>query len=156
MPIGAPGGNVRGMEPRIDLITLAVTDLERSLAFYRDGLGLPTPGIVGTEYPGDETTAAGPVVMIGLGGGLTLALYPATELAKDANVGPATPVPGTHSIGHRVADNDAVAELLRQAEAAGGTVTDAPHERPWGIYSGYFSDPDGHLWEVYAAPDESN
>ena len=146
---------MRAVEPRIDLITLAVTDLDRSLAFYRDGLGLPTDGIVGTEYPGDEDTPAGPVVMIGLGNGPTLALYPATELAKDANVPPATPVPAVLSIGHRVRDDAAVDELLQQAEAAGATITDAPHERPWGIYSGYFSDPDGHLWEIYAAPEES-
>lgn len=144
------------MEARIDFITLAVTDLERSLAFYRDGLGLRTDGIVGTEYPGDDTNPAGPVVMIPLGEDMTLALYPATELAKDANVPPVTPAPGTLSIGHRVASNDAVDALLKQAEAAGATLTDTAHERPWGIYSGYFSDPDGHLWEVYAAPAETS
>ena len=143
------------MEPRIDVITLAVTDLERSLAFYRDALGLPTEGIIGTEYPGDATTPAGAAVMFGLASGLTLALYPAPELAKDANIAPATPVPGTLSIGHRLPTNAAVDELLRQAEAAGATLTDSPHERPWGIYSGYFSDPDGHLWEVYSVPGET-
>lgn len=142
------------MEPRIDFVTLAVTDLERSLAFYRDGLGLTTKGIVGTEYPGDATSPAGPVAMFELANDLTLALYPATELAKDGNVPPVTPASATLSLGHRVATREDVHALLKQAEAAGATPTDTPHERPWGIYSGYFADPDGHLWEVYAAPGE--
>jgi catechol 2,3-dioxygenase-like lactoylglutathione lyase family enzyme len=73
------------MKPQISVITLGVKDLERSLAFYRDGLGLPTNGIVGTEFEGDETHPSGAVVMFELHNGLTLALYPRTELAKDAN-----------------------------------------------------------------------
>ena len=137
---------------RIDLITLAVGDLERALAFYRDGLGLESEGIVGTQWEGDDATPAGAVVMFGLDGGLKLALYPRSELAKDAAVtlGPAKT--GEFSIGHLVASSSEVDDLLARAQAAGATVTDPPHERPWGIYSGYFRDPDGHLWEIIWHP----
>ena len=140
------------MRPRIDLITLAVRDLERALTFYREGLGLDSPGVIGTEFAGDETTPAGAVAMFELEGGLTLALYPRTELAKDAGVPLEPPRPGEFSMGHVVASKAEVDELLARAEAAGATLTGGPHERPWGIYSGYFRDPDGHLWEVIWNP----
>jgi uncharacterized protein len=136
------------MEPRIHVITLAVDDLDRSLAFYRDGLGLSTPGVVGTEFTGGSDVPAGAVVMFQLEGGLILALYPRGELAKDANIQPDRPGPGEFSIGQIVAAKSDVDRVLRQAEAAGATVTDQPHDRPWGIYSGYFRDLDGHLWEI--------
>lgn len=135
------------MRPRIHIITLGVEDLERSLRFYRDGLGLETPGIVGTEYPGDDRTPAGDVVMFRLDADLILALYPRSELAKDAGV-PLAPGTSAFSLAHMVGSRDEVDALLAQAEAAGATVTDPPHDRPWGMYSGYFRDPDGHLWEV--------
>lgn len=140
------------MEPRIHVITLAVGDLDRALAFYREGLGLPSPGIIGTEYPGDATTPAGAAAMFQLEGGLILALYPRTELAKDANVPVGPPKTGEFSIGHAVASKEEVDALLDQAGAAGASVSDRPHERPWGIYSGYFRDPDGHLWEIIWNP----
>lgn len=144
------------MDARIDVITLAVADLGRALAFYRDGLGLETRGIVGEEFQGDETTAAGAVVMIRLSGGLTLALYPRTELAKDANVKLGPPQTGEFSLGHIVPSRDAADAVLAQAQAAGALLTEPAHERPWGIYSGYFRDPDGHLWEViYNPPQET-
>lgn len=136
------------MDARIDVITIGVQDLERSLAFYRDGLGFQTRGIVGTEWEGDETTPAGAVVMIKLTGGLTLALYPRSELAKDASVPLRPSETAPFSIGHIVARREEVDELLSRAQAAGATLTDEAHDRPWGIYSGYFADPDGHLWEV--------
>jgi catechol 2,3-dioxygenase-like lactoylglutathione lyase family enzyme len=140
------------MEPRIDVLTLAVSDLERALAFYRDGLGLETTGVIGTEYAGDDTTPAGAAVMFELRDGLVLALYPRTELAKDANVALGPPTTGEFSIGHLVAEKTDVDAVLAQAEAAGATLTDQPYERPWGIYSGYFRDPDGHLWEIIWNP----
>lgn len=140
------------MKPRIHVITLAVADLNRSLVFYRDGLGLPTEGVIGTEFTGDETTPDGTTATFALGGGLLLAIYPRTELAKDAGI-PLPPVhPGEFSIGHLVASRAEVDEVIRQAEAAGATVQDRPHDRPWGIYSGYFHDPDGHLWEIIWNP----
>ena len=140
------------MEPRIDVITLAVSDLERALEFYRDGLGFESSGLIGTEYAGDDLTPAGAAAMFKLAGGLMLMLYPRSELAKDANIAPASPQSGEFSIGHIVADRADVDALLAQAEAAGATLTDRPHERPWGIYSGYFRDLDGHLWEVIWNP----
>jgi uncharacterized protein len=73
------------MEPSISMITLAVEDLERSLHFYRDGLGLSSAGIIGTEFTGDDATAAGATVMFELHGGFILALYPRSDLTKDAN-----------------------------------------------------------------------
>lgn len=143
------------MRPRIDVITLAVADLERALRFYRDGLGLATPGIIGTEFPGDDTTPAGAAVMLPLDGGMTLALYPRSELAKDAEVPVAPATTGGFSIGHFVETREEVDALLAQAEAAGATLTDTAHERPWGLYSGYFLDLDGHLWEVVCKPEEA-
>ena len=141
------------MEHRIDVVTLAVGDLERSLAFYRDGLGLTSPGVIGTQFAGDELTPAGAAVMFRLDGGLTLALYPRSELAKDAEIprGPARS--GEFSLGQVVGSRADVEALLDRAKAAGAPVTE-PHDRPWGIYSGYFRDPDGHLWEVIHNPSD--
>ncbi len=139
------------MEPHIDVITLAVGDLEHSLEFYRDGLGLEGE-LVGTEYPGDDLTPAGAAAMFKLAGGPMLMLYPRSELAKDANMAAASAQSGEFSIGHLVAERADVDALLARAEEAGATLTDRPHERPWGIYSGYFRDLDGHLWEVICNP----
>jgi uncharacterized protein len=140
------------MEARIDVITLAVADLDKALAFYRDGLGLDSRGVVATEFEGDDSAPAGAIVTFELQGGLLLALYPRYELAKDANIAPAAPQAGEFSIGHLVSSKADVDALLSQAQAAGATLTDQPHDRPWGIYSGYFRDPDGHLWEVIWNP----
>lgn len=141
------------MKPRIHVITLAVSDLNRALAFYRDGLGLKSEGVIGIEFAGDETTPAGATATFDLHGGLILALYPRTELAKDATIPFGPPKSGEFSIGHAVASKAAVDALLAQAAAAGATLTDRPHDRPWGIYSGYFRDLDGHLWEVLWNPE---
>ena len=143
------------MDARVDVITLAVADLERALAFDRDGLGLQTTGVTGTDYPGDETTPDGATVMFNLRGGLVLALYPRTELAKDANMPVGSPQSGEFCIGQIVATEADVDAVLTQAQAAGATITDQPHHRPWGIYSGYFRDPDGHLWEIIFSPRHS-
>ena len=144
------------MDPQIDVITLAVGDLNRSLAFYRDGLGLETSGVTGTSFVGDEANAAGAVVMFHLRGGLVLALYPRSELAKDAGIPFEPPKTGELSIGHLVQNRADVDALLAQAEQAGASLTGQPHDRPWGIYSGYFRDPDGHLWEIMWNPPGDN
>jgi catechol 2,3-dioxygenase-like lactoylglutathione lyase family enzyme len=130
------------MEPRIKVITLGVSDLEKSLAFYRDGLDLPTQGIVGTEFED------GAVVFFNMNEDLILALYPRHALAKDANVSVGPTGPADFSIGHIVGSKKEVDALIRQAERAGAHVTDPPHDRFWGGYSGYFQDLDGHLWEI--------
>jgi catechol 2,3-dioxygenase-like lactoylglutathione lyase family enzyme len=140
------------MQPRINVLTLAVNDLEKAHAFYRDGLGLPSQGILGTEFKGDEKTPAGAVAFFELQGGLIFALYPRTELSKDAARPVGTPNATEFSIGYAVSSKEKVDALLQQAEKAGAVVTESPHDRPWGIYSGYFQDLDGHLWEVIWNP----
>ena len=140
------------MRPHIHVITLAVADLDRALTFYRDGMGFPTEGLVGTEFKGDQDTPDGATAVFQLGGGLMLSIYPRSELAKDASVPLTAAKPGEFSIGHAVATRTEVDEVIAQAKAAGAAVTDPPHDRPWGIYSGYFQDPDGHLWEVIWNP----
>jgi uncharacterized protein len=138
------------VEPRLDVITLAVAELERALTFYRR-LGLESKGVVGTQWKDEETGANGAIAMFKLEGGLLLNLYPRADLAKDAAIplGPAQS--GEFSLAQLVRSRDEVDELLETAAAAGATVTPA-HDRPWGIYSGYFRDPDGHLWEVIWNP----
>jgi catechol 2,3-dioxygenase-like lactoylglutathione lyase family enzyme len=139
------------MEARIHVITLAVNDLEQALAFYR-ALGLRSDGVIGTQFTGDDANPSGRAAMFELESGLTLALYARTDLAKDANVPFGPPKTGEFSIGQLVADKSDVDVLLAEAKAAGATLTDEPHERPWGIYSGYFRDLDGHLWEIIWNP----
>ncbi len=131
-----------GVKPRIKVLTLGVSDLERSLAFYRDGLGLPTDGIIGQEFED------GAVVFFRMNDDLILALYPTASLAKDARIAATQARLGAVSIGHNVGSREEVDAVMRQAEQAGAAVTDPPHDRFWGGYSGYFHDPDGHLWEV--------
>jgi uncharacterized protein len=141
---------------QITALTIGVDDLERSLAFYRDGLGFQTNGIIGTEFKGDETHPSGAAVMFEMQNGLILALYRRTDFAKDAKqpvVGEVSKrSPTEFSIGHFVQSKEEVDALLKQVKAAGAIVTEEPHERPWGIYSGYFQDPDGHLWEIVWNP----
>ena len=109
------------MDPRIHVITLAVLDLDRALEFYRDGLGLDTRGVVATEFTGDESTPAGAIAIFELADGLLLALYPRTELAKDANISIEPPTAGGFSIGHIVGSKADVDALLQRAQAAGAT-----------------------------------
>ena len=90
------------MNPRIKVITLAVDDLERSLAFYRDGLGLPTGGIIGTEFED------GAVVFFKMNDDLILALYPKAALAKDARIAVSPPSPSGFSLGHIVGSKEEV------------------------------------------------
>jgi uncharacterized protein len=130
------------MKPRIKVLTLAVEDLDRSLAFYRDGLGLHTDGVIGREFED------GAVVFFRLDNDMILALYPAASLAKDARIDATRARLGAVSVGHIVKSRRDVDALVRDARAAGAVVTDGPKERFWGGYSGYFHDPDGHLWEI--------
>jgi catechol 2,3-dioxygenase-like lactoylglutathione lyase family enzyme len=134
------------MKPRINVITLGVDDLERSLAFYRDGLGLPTKGIIGTEFED------GAVVFFDMSEDLILALYPRSALAKDAKVPVSPPSPSELTIGQLVRSKKEVDAIMQQAEKAGAHVTDPARDRFWGGYSGYFQDLDGHLWEIVWNP----
>jgi hypothetical protein len=143
---------MNGIAPRIHVVTLAVDDLERALAFYRVGLGLETTGIVGTEFVGDDHQAGGAAAMFDLDGGLILSLYGRDDLAKDAGIPVGAPSSGAFSLGHAVESREAVHRVLDLAVAAGAEALGEPHERPWGIYSAYFRDPDGHLWEIIWNP----
>jgi catechol 2,3-dioxygenase-like lactoylglutathione lyase family enzyme len=134
------------VEPRITVITLGVDDLERSLTFYRDGLGLPTEGIIGTEFEG------GAVVFFRMNPGLILAIWPRRELARESTLPLSPPSPTELSIGHNVASREEVDAIIEQARGAGATIPAPAADRVWGGYSGYFQDPDGHLWEIVWNP----
>lgn len=134
------------MKPRITVITLGVHDLERSLRFYRDGLGLPTHGIVGTELE------HGAVVFIELQAGLRLALWPRASIAWDAGISLSAPSPTELTLGHNVQSMAEVDAVMRQAAHAGATIVKPAAQTFWGGYAGYFQDPDGHLWEVVWNP----
>ena len=135
----------------MNVITLAVADLERALAFYRDGLGFSSEGVIGADWSDARTGANGAAALFDLDGGLILSLYPRRDLGLDAELDSRPSHGGDFSLGQLVQSRDQVDELLRKAKDAGAAVTEA-HERPWGIYSGYFRDPDGHLWEVIWNP----
>jgi len=134
------------MKPRITVITLGVSDLEKSLLFYRDGLGLPTRGIVGREFE------HGALALFDLQHGLKLAIFPRADVALDARVPLNAPNATECTIGHYLKSKAEVDMVMEQARQAGATITDQAHDRPWGIYSGYFQDLDGHLWEVVWDP----
>ena len=134
------------MKPRLSVITLAVDDLPRAVAFYRDGLGLPTEGIVGTQY------ALGAVAFFELQAGLKLALWPRTSLAADAGL-PLGPRSATEmALAHNVGSQAEVDALLARARAAGATVLREPGPAFWGGWTALFQDPDGHLWEIAFNP----
>ncbi len=135
------------MHAHITIITLGVDDLHRALQFYRDGLGLHSQGIVGTEFE------HGAVAFFELAGGLKLALYPRGDIALDAKVHASGASPTEFTLGHNVASKAHVDALMEQARSAGAEITDPAHDRFWGGYSGYFQDPDGHLWEIAWDPD---
>jgi uncharacterized protein len=136
------------LQAKIFFITLAVDDLDRSVAFYRDGLGWPTEGIVGQEFHDEVTGADGTIAFFKLDGGLLLGLYERANLAKDAGLPPGPHSSTEFSLGVPAGSQAEVDRLLRQVEAAGGTLTAPAHLRPFGVYSGYFADPDGHLFEI--------
>jgi hypothetical protein len=135
------------MKPRISVLTIGVDDLERALAFYRDGLGLATEGIVGQQFE------HGAVAFFDLQSGLKLALWPRASLAYDTGLDEVRPSATECSIGHNVRDRAEVDAVMAQAEAAGATIVKPARDTFWGGYAGYFQDPDGHLWEVVWNPD---
>jgi catechol 2,3-dioxygenase-like lactoylglutathione lyase family enzyme len=130
------------VKPRVSVLTIAVSDLDRALTFYRDGLGLKTEGIIGAEFE------HGAVAFFHLNDHLILALYPGTSLAHEARVAVTGNVTGAVAIGHNVASKEEVDQVMAEAAAAGARITDPARARFWGGYGGHFTDPDGHLWEV--------
>lgn len=135
------------MDPRITLVTLGVDDLERAVRFYRDGLGLATPGIVGADIP------FGAVAFFDLAGGLRLALWPRASLAHDTGLPAGGEAPTAFCLAHNVASRAAVDAVLAEALKAGARPVKAAADTAWGGYVGYFQDPDGHLWEVAWNPE---
>lgn len=129
------------MEPKITLVTIGVEDIDESIRFYRDGLG----------FPMRDREANSDVAFFTLEG-TWLSVYPREKLAEDATV----PDDGTGfsgiTLAHNVSSEDEVDSVLAEADAAGGRIVKPPRDTFWGGYSGYFADPDGHLWEV-ASPD---
>jgi uncharacterized protein len=130
------------MKPRVTIITLGVDDLEKAVAFYRDGLGLPTDGIVGTEYE------HGTVAFFELQSGVTLALWSRENIAHDTTISKTARSPTEFTLGHNVGNKEEVDVVMQQAKRAGAMITKSAAETFWGGYAGYFQDPDGHLWEI--------
>lgn len=141
------------MKPRVTVITVTVDDLERSLRFYRDGLGLATEGIIGEEFE------YGAVAFFDLQPGLKLAIWPRKSLSHDTGLPLGAPSATEISLGHNVSSTEEVDAVMEQARSAGAAIVKPARATFWGGYAGYFQDPDGHLWEVVwnpqLLPDES-
>jgi uncharacterized protein len=135
------------MKPRITLLTLGVDDLEKSLVFYRDGLGLPTEGIVGTEFE------HGAVAFYDLQNGVKLALWPRKNIAHDAKISLQPRSATELTIGHNVESKEEVDAVMEQARRAGAKIIKSAQETFWGGYAGYFQDPDDHVWEIAWNPE---
>ncbi|MGQ0443396.1 MAG: VOC family protein [Methylophilaceae bacterium] len=130
------------MKPRISLVTLGVDDLEESIRFYRDGLGLATEGVIGKEFD------YGAVAFFALQANLKLALYPRKSLSKDSGLPLGNASALEFSIGHIVSSKAEVDQVMDQAKNAGAVILKSAQETFWGGYGGYFQDPSGHLWEI--------
>lgn len=134
------------MKPHITLLTLGVADLERAVAFYRDGLGFSSKGIVGKEFEN------GAVAFFNLQSGLKLALWPRKSLSADTGLPVQEPSATELSIGHNVSSAEEVNAVMRQAAQAGARIVKPAQATFYGGYAGYFQDPDGHSWEVAFNP----
>lgn len=134
------------MKPRITVLTIGVDDLEKSMKFYRDGLGLKTEGIIGKEFE------YGAVAFFDLQNGIKLALWPRKSIAHDTKIVLTSPSPTEFTIGHNVNSKKEVNYVMKQAKKAGANIIKLAQNTFWGGYAGYFQDPDGHLWEVVWNP----
>lgn len=130
------------MKPRITVITVGVDDLEKSLRFYRDGLGLATQGIIGKEFE------HGAVAFFDLQAGLKLAIWPRKSISHDAGIPLGLPSRTEFTLGHNVSSKEEVDTVMEQARKAGAMIVRQAHDTFWGGYAGYFEDPDRHLWEI--------
>ena len=128
------------MDPRVSLITLGVADLDRALAFYRDGLG----------WALSSASVEGDVAFIQLNG-MALGLWSRTLLAEDARL-PVDEGWGGITLAQNLRSREAVDAAVTAAVGAGGTLLKAPEPTDWGGYSGYVADPDGHPWELAHNP----
>lgn len=134
------------MKPSVSVITIGVDDLEESVKFYRDGLGWPTEGIIGTEFE------HGAVAFFDLQHGVKLALFPRADIAHDAGIQRTDRSPTEFTLGHNVRSEAEVDAAMNRAIEAGAHLVKPAQKTFWGGYAGYFQDPDGHLWEVAFNP----
>ena len=134
------------MKPRITVITVGVDDLDKSLRFYRNGLGFQTQGVIGTEFE------HGAVAFFDLQPGLKLAIWPRKSISRDAGIPLEPPCPTELTLGHNVSSKEEVDAVIEQARNAGAIIVKEAHDTFWGGYAGYFQDPDRHLWEVVWNP----
>jgi len=134
------------MKARLTVMTIGVDDLERSLQFYRDGLGLKTEGIIGREFE------YGAVAFFDLQAGLKLAIWPRKSLAHDSGLPLSSPSPTEFTLGHNVSSRGEVNAVMEQAKKAGAVIVKPAQDTFWGGYAGYFQDPDQHLWEIVWNP----
>ena len=134
------------MKARVSVLTLGVSDLQKSVSFYRDGLGLPTEGIIGQEFE------HGAVAFFDLAGGLKLAVWSQRDIAHDTGLPLQPPSSTSFTIAHNVSTMEEVDEVMDTAERAGAEIVKSPVSTFYGGYAGYFRDPDGHLWDVVWNP----
>jgi len=134
------------MKPYVSVLSIGVDDLEAALHFYRDGLGLPTEGIIGREFK------HGLVAFFDLQNGLKLALFPRANIAHDAGIAQSARSPTEFTLGHNVGSEAEVDTVMQRAIAAGARLVKPAQKTFWGGYAGYFQDPDEHLWEVVFNP----
>ena len=134
------------MKARVSVLTLGVSDLQKSVSFYRDGLGLPTEGIIGQEFE------HGAVAFFDLAGGLKLAVWSQRDIAHDTGLPLQPPSSTSFTIAHNVSTMEEVDEVMNTAERAGAEIVKSPVSTFYGGYAGYFRDPDGHLWDVVWNP----
>jgi catechol 2,3-dioxygenase-like lactoylglutathione lyase family enzyme len=127
------------MKPRISMITLGVQDLEKSVKFYKEGLGFPQKNSF-------------PEVAFFVLSGSWLGLYSRDALANDAGVSTAGEGFSGFALAHNVSSEAEVDRVIEQALAAGAALAKPAQKVFWGGYSGYFKDPDGHLWEIAHNP----
>lgn len=127
------------MDQRLSLVTLGVADLARARRFYEDGLGWvrgnQDEGVAFYQMPG-----------------AILALWTRPELAEDAGISDAGAAFAGMALAYNARSREEVDAVLAEARAAGAEIVKPAHETVWGGYSGYFADPDGHLWEVAHNP----
>ncbi|HVW13061.1 MAG TPA: VOC family protein [Mucilaginibacter sp.] len=134
------------MKQRINILTLGVNDLEKSLRFFRDAFGWKTKGIIGTEFE------RGAIVVFDLDGGIMLSLYERANLAWDSGLDLQPESATEFSVGHLVNTEAEVGQIMERAEKAGAKIIKPAQKTFWGGYGGYLKDIDGHLWEIIHNP----
>ena len=126
------------MEQRISLITLAVDDLPRAVEFY--------------ENMGWQAAKTGPGAAAFNMNGTVFGLYPWDSMAEDMGLDPKSAMRPRMTLGYNVREKAEVAQILQHAESHGGSILKPAHDIFWGGHSGFFADPDGHMWEVAFNP----